>query len=55
MDLYSFASLGHIRVLLIPIGSIRPHSFDEHVQDIKACHQIRFSDIPADGNGEKGM
>jgi hypothetical protein len=54
MDFYAFASLAHIRILLIPVGSIQRSVFEKCEAEIRTFDDIRLGDIPADGKDEKG-
>jgi len=55
MDFCAFASLAHIRILLIPVGSIQQAIFENCVSEIRTFHDIRLSDIPPDSKDERGM
>jgi len=54
MSSFAFASLAHIRILLIPVGPIPRDVFDAHATDIRAFDSIRLGDVPGDAKGEKG-
>ncbi|KAG1715706.1 hypothetical protein ID866_1469 [Astraeus odoratus] len=53
MSSYAFASLAHVRVLLIPVGSIPKDVFDAHVAEVRAFDSIRLGDIPGDAKAER--
>jgi len=54
MDVHAFASLAHIRVLLVPVGAIVRSSFDAYAAEIRSFENIRLSDIPAETKDGKG-
>jgi hypothetical protein len=54
MDSHAFASLAHIRVLLIPVGSIPRSTFETCAAEIRTFHDIRLGDIPTDSKGDRG-
>jgi hypothetical protein len=54
MDFHAFASLAHIRVLLIPVGSIPRATFETCAAEIRTFHDIRLGDIPTDSKGDRG-
>lgn len=54
MSSYAFASLAHIRILLVPVGAIPRDSFEAFATEVRAFDAIRLGDIPADLKGEKG-
>lgn len=54
MDSHAFASLAHLRILLVPVGSIQQSTFDKFASEIRAFDDIRLGDIPADQKGERG-
>ncbi|TFK76416.1 hypothetical protein BDN72DRAFT_808930 [Pluteus cervinus] len=54
MDTHSFASLAHVRVLLVPVGSISRSAFETYAAEIRTFDSIRLGDIPADGKDNKG-
>ena len=54
MDLLDFGSLAHIRILLLPVGSIKRAAFDQWAKEIRTFENIRLGDIPADHREEKG-
>ncbi|KAG6814362.1 hypothetical protein H0H92_010948 [Tricholoma furcatifolium] len=53
MDTHAFASLAHVRILLIPVGNIPQSSFDKYAAEIRSFESIRLGDIPADHKDEK--
>lgn len=53
MDNHAFASLAHVRILLLPIGSIPQATFEKYAAEIRSFESIRLGDIPADAKGEK--
>lgn len=53
MNSNAFASLAHVRILLIPVGPISNDTFEAHAAEIKAFDSIRLGDIPGDTKGEK--
>ncbi|KAF8628414.1 hypothetical protein AX15_003936 [Amanita polypyramis BW_CC] len=48
MDTFAFASLAHVRVLLVPVGAISQTTFERHTAEIRSFETIRLGDIPAD-------
>jgi hypothetical protein len=54
MDSHAFASLAHVRILLLPVGSIRHSTFEKFAAEVKAFDDIRLGDIPADQKDERG-
>jgi trafficking protein particle complex subunit 9 len=55
MEYYSFASLSHFRILLLPIGSISRTTFDQWATEIRTLETLRLSDIPPGTKDEKGV
>ncbi|KAI6005920.1 TRAPP II complex [Pisolithus albus] len=53
MNSNAFASLAHVRILLVPVGPISNDIFEAHAAEIKAFDSIRLGDIPGDTKGEK--
>lgn len=53
MNSNAFASLAHVRILLVPVGPIPSDIFEAHAAEIKAFDSIRLGDIPGDAKGEK--
>jgi len=54
MDNPAFASLAHVQVLLLPVGSISQATFERYAAEIRSFESIRLGDIPADAKGERG-
>jgi len=54
MDFHAFASLAHVRVLLIPVGGIQRTDFEKCAAEIRTFDNIRLGDIPTDSKSEKG-
>ncbi|PFH54333.1 hypothetical protein AMATHDRAFT_72835 [Amanita thiersii Skay4041] len=54
MDTFSFGSLAHVRILLVPVGSISQATFDAYAVEIRSFEAIRLGDIPADAKDERG-
>lgn len=50
-----FASLGHVRILVIPVGDIKRQAFDKWANIIRSFETIRLGDIPPDGRDDHGM
>ncbi|QRV85843.1 transport protein particle subunit [Ceratobasidium sp. AG-Ba] len=48
MEAPPFATLGHVRILLIPVGPIRKSTFDKWTALIRSFEHIRLDDIPPD-------
>ncbi|KAH7926321.1 hypothetical protein BV22DRAFT_1087325 [Leucogyrophana mollusca] len=53
MNSHAFASLAHIRILLVPVGSIPRNTFEKHAAEIRTFDSIRLGDIPADTKDER--
>ncbi|PBK78204.1 hypothetical protein ARMSODRAFT_947080 [Armillaria solidipes] len=53
MDTHVFASLAHVQILLVPIGSISQPTFDKYVTEIRNFEAIRLGDIPVDSKDER--
>ncbi len=54
MDTHVFASLAHVQILLVPVGSISQPTFDKYVTEIRNFEAIRLGDIPVDSKDERG-
>lgn len=54
MDFHAFASLAHVRILLIPVGTIQRTTYEKCVAEIRAFDTIRLEDIPVDSKDERG-
>ena len=54
MDTHAFASLAHVRILIVPVGSIPHYSFEKYAAEIRSFESVRLGDIPADHKEEKG-
>lgn len=55
MDNHAFASLAHVRILLLPVGSVPQATFERYAAEIRSFDAIRLGDIPADAKGERGV
>lgn len=55
MDSYAVAALAHVRILLVPIGSISKRTFDQWAAEIRTIDTLRLSDIPPGTKDDKGM
>ncbi|KAH9856984.1 TRAPP II complex [Lenzites betulinus] len=53
MDPFTYASLAQIRVLLLPVGSIRRSSYDKWAQDIRSIDNVQLADITTDVKDER--
>ncbi|CCO27710.1 Transport protein particle subunit trs120 Short=TRAPP subunit trs120 [Rhizoctonia solani AG-1 IB] len=53
METAPFATLGHVRVLLVPVGPIRKPTFDKWAALIRSFENIRLDDIPPDPREER--
>lgn len=49
-----FASLAHIRILLLPVGNIQRTSYEKWAEEVKEFEEIRLSDVPADSRDDRG-
>lgn len=54
MEFSPFASLGHVRILVIPVGNIKKQAFDKWKALIRSFETIRLGDIPPDGRDDHG-
>jgi len=54
MDTHPFASLAHVRILLIPVGLIPQASYDTFSQEIRSFETLRLAEIPADTKDGRG-
>ncbi|TDL27497.1 hypothetical protein BD410DRAFT_762504 [Rickenella mellea] len=54
MDVQAFASLAQIRILLLPVGSIRKTVFEKWAKEISEFDQIRLLDVPVDTKDDRG-
>ena len=54
MENFSFGSLSHFRILLLPIGSISRATFNQWAAEIRTFETLRLSDIPPGTKDEKG-
>lgn len=54
MDSYAFASLAHVRILLLPVGAIPRSTFEKCAAEIRSFEEIRLGDIPSDKKDERG-
>jgi hypothetical protein len=54
MDTHAFASLAHVRILLLPVGGIQQSTFEKYAAEIRSFDDIRLGDIPADNKDERG-
>lgn len=54
MDTHAFASLAHVRILLMPVGAIPQSTFEKYASDIRSFDTIRMGDIPVDHKEDKG-
>lgn len=55
MDTYAFASLAHLRILLVPVGSIPHATFESYTAEIRSFESLRLGEIPADTKDGRGM
>ena len=51
---YTYASLAHIRILLVPVNPISPDAFEKWSSQLQEFAEIRLSDIPADSRDDRG-
>lgn len=54
MNSHAFASLAHVRILLLPVGHIPRATFDAYAAEIRTFESIRLGDIPGDAKNERG-
>ncbi|KAF9533009.1 TRAPP II complex [Crepidotus variabilis] len=48
MDTHSFASLAHVRILLLPVGLIPQSLFESYASEIRTYTSLKLAEIPAD-------
>ncbi|KAF8334324.1 TRAPP II complex [Cantharellus anzutake] len=53
MDIGQFASIAQIRILLVPVGSIRRSAFEKYSGLVRSFEHIRLGDIPPDTREDK--
>lgn len=53
IDPLEFGSLARIRILLLPVGTIKRSFFEQWAAEIRAFESIRLGDIPADTREER--
>ncbi|KZT67733.1 hypothetical protein DAEQUDRAFT_792472 [Daedalea quercina L-15889] len=53
MELPAFASLAHVRILLLPVGNIRRSTFDNWASEIRSIESIPLGDIPTESKDER--
>ncbi|KAF8312015.1 hypothetical protein DL93DRAFT_2115414, partial [Clavulina sp. PMI_390] len=53
MDGTPFASLAQIRILLVPVGTIRRSVFEKYAGLVRSIEHIRLGDIPPDSRDDK--
>src|ERR1700733_8808967 len=53
MDGAQFASLAQIRVLLLPVGTIRRSVFEKYAGLVRSIEQVRLGDVPPDPREDK--
>lgn len=53
MDGTPFASLGQIRILLLPVGTIRRSVFEKYSGLVRTIEHLRLGDIPPDSREDK--
>jgi len=54
MEFPPFASLGIIRILLVPVGNVKKRTFDKWTSLIRSFDTIRLGDIPPDSRDDRG-
>ncbi|KAF8590613.1 hypothetical protein K439DRAFT_1382134 [Ramaria rubella] len=52
MEFPPFTSLGHVRILVVPVGNIKKQAFDKWRNIIRSFDTIRLGDIPPDGRDD---
>ncbi|KAH9926207.1 TRAPP II complex [Fomitopsis serialis] len=53
MEPPAFASLAHVQILLLPVGSIRRSTFDRWASELRSIESIPLGDIPAESKDER--
>jgi hypothetical protein len=48
METYAFASLAHIRILLVPVGLIPKALFESYTAEIRSFTTLKLAEIPSD-------
>lgn len=54
METHAFASLAHIRILLLPVGLISRTAFETYAAELRSFTTLRLADIPAETKDGKG-
>ncbi len=55
MDTHGFASLAHVRILLVPVGLIPQASFDSYAEEIRSYESLKLAEIPSETKDGKGL
>lgn len=55
MENHAFASLAHIRILLVPVGPIPRPVFEKYAAEIRTFEQIRLAELTTTNKDERGM
>lgn len=55
MDTHPFASLAHVRILLIPVGLIPQSLFEIYAAEIRTFDSLRLAEIPTDTRDGRGQ
>lgn len=55
MDSFSFASLAQIKILLVPVGTIRKSAFEKRAAEIRSFDSIPLADITVEDKDERGQ
>jgi len=55
MDHFAFASLAQIKILLVPVGSIKKSLFDKRAAEIRSFDSIPMGDIAVGDKDQRGL
>lgn len=54
METHAFASLAHVRVLLVPVGLIPKSFYESYVAEIRSFTTLKLAEIPAETKDGRG-
>lgn len=55
METHAFASLAHVRILLVPVGLIPQASFDSYAEEIRSYETLKLAEIPSETKDGRGV
>jgi len=54
METHAFASLAHVRILLIPVGLIPKPLYESYAAEIRSFTTLKLAEIPAETKDGRG-